>query len=221
MSKEKLSDLKLDKDLHPRNDISSATVTMLCDAMEKGDPIPPIIVDQVSKRIVDGFHRYEAHKRLKLPTIEVIWRRYKNDAEIFADAVRLNRTHGRAFDPYDIRRAVQKLEAFGFKPQDISDIVRIPKGKLLQFNGAYAKGPQGTNVVIKQGLVEALRGRTLTTAQVRVNEKYSGYQPAYHVNQLLSILQAGIVPQSSTFIQGMNDLCALWLSMKKKVRKSA
>src|SRR5688572_5167258 len=99
MAKIKISDLVLDFNLYPRNDVSSVNVTSLIDAIEMGDPIPPPVVDKSSKRVIDGFHRVNAYKRLAHQEIEVTFREYKNEKDMFADAVRLNRAHGRAFDP--------------------------------------------------------------------------------------------------------------------------
>src|SRR5215813_804283 len=126
MTEVKLVELIEDFDIYPRNDVSSTHVSMLCDAISIGDPVPPIVVDKKSKRIVDGFHRYRAYKRIGRDKIPAVWREYKSDAELFADAVRLNAAHGRAFDAYDRKRAILKLEAFGLSPQAISAIVHIP-----------------------------------------------------------------------------------------------
>jgi len=90
MSTIKLADLVLDFEIYPRNDVSSTHVTALVDAFEAGEEIPPIIADAKSKRVVDGFHRVRMHDRLGHETVEVELRTYKNEAALFADAVRLN-----------------------------------------------------------------------------------------------------------------------------------
>lgn len=216
MAKVKLTDLVKDFTVYPRNEISSQNVQAIMDAIEMGDPIPPIVAEQKTKRIVDGFHRYDAYQKLKIDTVDVTWRTYKNDAELFADAYRLNGKHGRQFDQYDIKRAVLKLTDFGLKPHQISNIVRIPKGRIDEFIGAFGKGPRNSDIVLKAGLAHELKGRTLTKEQVEVNEKWGGYQPAYHVNQLIRILEAGIVPSSTNFHAGMDQLVQLWLGLKKQ-----
>jgi hypothetical protein len=215
MAQVKLTDLVLDFDLYPRNGLSSPNINSIVDALEMGDPIPPIVADKESKRVVDGFHRYKAHQKLKREKIEVTWRNYKGDAEMFADAVRLNRQHGQPFDTYDLKRSVQRLLEFGLKPKDVSDIVRVPRNRIDVFVGEFAKGPGQRPVVVKGGL-SSLRGRTINQAQVNVNEKYSGYQPAFHVNQLVALLKANIIPETVAFQEGMDELCDLWAQIRKK-----
>jgi ParB-like chromosome segregation protein Spo0J len=216
MATAKLIDLILDTTVYPRNEISGSTVQSLVDAIEMNDPVPPIVVDKASMRVVDGFHRYHAYKRLKRESIPVVLRTYKNEAELFADAVRLNRAHGRSFDPYDLRRAVQKLSGYGFKDNTISDIIRIPRARIEQFKGEFAKGPRGTEIVLKRGLVQELKGRSLTKEQVQANDRYSGYQPSFHVNQLIAILKADVIPKSEAFTSGMDELCSLWSIIRSK-----
>lgn len=216
MASVKLSDLVLDYDVYPRNDISSTHVASLCDALEMGDPVPPITVCRKTKRVSDGFHRYKAHERLKRETIEVVERDYKDDAELFRDAVRLNISHGQPFDSYDRKRAILRLSDFGLELRDISDVVRLPVARVQGFIGDCARGFRGQPVVLKSGLASLLARRTLTQRQEKTNEKWSGYQPAYHVNQLVSLLEAEIAPKTPAFVEGMDRLCELWFAFKKK-----
>lgn len=213
--KAKLTDLVFDFELYPRNDISQSHVTALCNAIERGDELPPIIVERKSMRVVDGFHRGKAYKRLKIENVEVEARAYKSDADLYADAVRRNIGHGRAFDPFDRRRAVLRLQEFGFQRAEISEIIRIPAAKL----GAIVQQTatrSGRIVILKHGLIRELQGRTLTKGQALANDQWSGYQPAYHVHQLVRLLEAGISPITPAFIEGMDRLCELWAAAKKQ-----
>jgi len=221
MASVKLSDLILDYNVYPRNDISSVHVTSLCDALEIGDPVPPITVCGKTKRISDGFHRFKAHERLGREMIEVVWRDYKNDAELFKDAVRMNVSHGRAFDPYDRKRAVLRLKDFGLTPRDISDVVRLPMHRVEIVIGGFGKGFRSQSIVLKSGLASTLKQQhTLTQKQEKTNERWSGSQPAFHVNQLVLLLEAEIVPKTSAFVAGMDRLCELWLAITKKNKAS-
>lgn len=206
----RITELIQDWELYPRNDVSSAHVTALCNAVTYGDPIPPIIVDRKSKRIVDGFHRHQAYKRLKIESVPVVYRDYKSDQDLYADAVRMNLAHGRPFDPYDRKRIVAKLGSFGLQATEIGRIVHLPKGRIEELAQDFTATRGGGTVVLKQGLVSELRGKTLTAKQAAVNERWSGYQPLYHVNQLIAVLDAGITPQSDTFRAAMDRLVELW-----------
>jgi len=217
MEKVKLSILVMDFDLYPRNDISASQVNALCDAIEMGDPIPPILADKKSKRIVDGFHRFKAYTKLKKETVEVVWKTYHNEGELFADAVRLNSTHGRPFDPYDRQRCVQRLLGYKIKPEAISEIVRIPLARIDEITRGFASTTSGKEVVVKHGLIASIGNRRLTKEQVKVNESYSGMQPTFHVNQLIRLIESNLSPQTDTFSDAMDRLCELWKEAKVAV----
>lgn len=217
MAKAKLSDLILDFDLYPRNDISSTHISALFDALQVGTDLPPIIADRKSKRVVDGFHRHRAHQRFGSKKVEVIWREYKNEAQLFIDAVRLNVSHGRPFDTNDRKRAVLRLEEFGLKSSDISDIVRLPKSRIDEFKLALVTGHSGGPVIVKRGLSQHVpKSGTMSKAQEKVNNSWSGAQPTFHVNQLVKLLEAGFRPKTPAFIDGMDRLCELWMIIRRK-----
>lgn len=217
----KLTDLILDFDLYPRNDVSATHVTALIDAFESGEAIPPIIVDAKSKRVVDGFHRYRMHDRLGHDTVEVELRTYASEADLFADAVRLNASHGRSFDSFDRRRAVLKLADYGYTPEQIKAIVHMPAAKLEDVVRITATVPGGGVVVVKGGLRRELTGTHMTAARRDLNESWSGMNPAYHARQLVDLLRAGVVPESAAFVQAMDELTELWRSVSAKVRKAS
>jgi hypothetical protein len=92
-----LSSLMEDMDLYPRHSIDSTYVASLLEALKAGDQLPPIIIDKKSLRIVDGWHRARAYKRLHgaSGSIDVITVQYKSEADIIFDAVKRNAGHGR------------------------------------------------------------------------------------------------------------------------------
>ena len=103
MKKMKAAQLVLDFGLYPRNNVDEHNVKNLVDALAAGTELPPVIIDRKSKRVVDGFHRVRAHLRLfgDNAEIDVITKNYKNDAELFLDAMRYNASHGAKLDTCD------------------------------------------------------------------------------------------------------------------------
>jgi hypothetical protein len=217
--KTKLIELVEDFELYPRNDVSSSHIGSLADAIVRGDPLPPIVIERKSKRIVDGIHRSRAYRKAGIAEIEVEARSYHNDAEMFADAVRLNSQHGRSLDPYDRRRAVAKLTTLGLKKVEIAEIVRIPVERIDEWTGELVRKRTGEHIVIKRGLAPYIEPQTkLNEAQVKLNERWSGQQPTFHVNQLIALLEADIVPEFDSFHTAMDRLVDLW---KEKRRRRA
>src|SRR3972149_5611153 len=121
-----------DFDLYPRTMVWGPHVARLRDALTAGATTSPVIVDAKSKRIVDGFHRVRAYKQLGRDKIECEIRTYKNDAELFSDAVRLNSSHGRPLGPYEIKKSVETLRRLGVGEKRSTEIVRAPKERIVE-----------------------------------------------------------------------------------------
>jgi hypothetical protein len=66
----KLTEVVIDTDIYPRADWSRPTVERYVEALTAGDRFPPIILESGTNRLLDGMHRYQAHRRLSLDEIE-------------------------------------------------------------------------------------------------------------------------------------------------------
>lgn len=210
----KIADLLLDMTIYPRNEISSQAVAMLVDAIECGEELPPITVAKEDKRVVDGFHRIRAFKKLGKDTIEAFVKSYATEADLFADAVRLNRSHGRALDSYDIRRAIQRLLELGYVREAIADVVRIPAPRVDEMIRGFASNGGNNAVPLKRGLMH-MAGKKLTKQQRRAVENYSGMEGTYHANQLLLLLDQKLWKDTPQFRAAMDRLVSKWVSIAK------
>jgi ParB-like chromosome segregation protein Spo0J len=148
-----LSELKLDDSIYPRASVNDFNVAKLIAAMKAGAQLPAIVIVATDKRIVDGRHRYEAYLREGLASIEAIEKSYASEADVYADAVRLNVSHGQALTPYNIRNAIIRLEGFGYAKDAISDIVKLPLEQIEQIERGFAvDATTGEPVALKGGL---------------------------------------------------------------------
>src|SRR5689334_10047320 len=69
-----LSVLTLDGDLQSRAALSEETIEEYSEALQEGARFPPVVVFSEGRvyRLVDGWHRYEAHKRAGKEEIECL-----------------------------------------------------------------------------------------------------------------------------------------------------
>jgi hypothetical protein len=212
----RIADLVEDWTILPRgeNSLSAAHVARLADALEAGEVLPPITIDEASRRIVDGIHRVRAHKRLKREMIPAVCKVYASEMEMFADAVRLNRAHGLPLDRYDVRRAVIRLMEYGLKPKEISDITRVSLQRIDEIRAECAISRDNEPVVLKAGL-EHLTGRTVTRQQERAIEQYGGMSATFYARQILLMLQSKLLKPTPTLISTMDELVEAWHAYKK------
>jgi hypothetical protein len=212
-----LSKIVVDESLYPRSGVSEINVHRLVSALKTGARLPPVVIEKKTCRLVDGRHRYEAYTRLKRPSVDVIEKAYRSEAELFADAVRLNVGHGEPLDHYNVRSAVIRLTEYGFAKEAISEVVRLPLEQIVKIERGYVASDASTGrpVALKGGLSH-LAGSKLDKEQLEVNRHFSGGKVIFYVRQLIGLVQHDMVPESESFEQEMDALVKAWLERRKK-----
>ncbi len=194
MKRIKLSLLVLDFDLYPRNNIDSHNVRCILNSREAGETMPPIVIDRKSKRVVDGFHRVKAELQFAPDgDIEAIEKTYKNEAEMFLDAMKYNASHGARLDPCDRNRCTIIAARLSIPLDAVAGALHMPVeklGKLKQERTARTSG--GLSIPLKR-TVRHMSGRKLTKAQTDANEKLSGMNQAFYANQLIILIETDML----------------------------
>ncbi len=105
-----LADIRLDGQTQPRVSINEEVVADYTQAILAGDEFPPIVVmwDGVNRYLVDGFHRYHAHRAAGAVEVECIQHQgTRRDAVLMA--VSANAHHGLRLTSEDKRRSIRML----------------------------------------------------------------------------------------------------------------
>src|SRR3990167_4974516 len=92
-------------DLYPRIETSAVTVQKYAEDL---DVLPPIEVNQ-NNELIDGWHRWTAHKKAKAETIRVIVTKTKSDGELLELAIQRNATHGLQLSQQDKRDMARRI----------------------------------------------------------------------------------------------------------------
>ena len=190
----KVSELLLDYDLYPRDRIEPYNVNQMVEALKAGRELPPIIVDRKSLRVVDGFHRVRAYQKLYGldAEIPVELRDYKDDAQMFTDAVRLNANHGRQLSTYDRARCIARAESLKLEPEVISSMLNMTVERIAEMKAerfaTYKMEPR----VLKRTTAH-LAGKELTDDEAQYNIKAGGMHQTFYINQVIAMLEADTV----------------------------
>lgn len=104
-----VSDLVFDVGIYPRREVDSGHVFNLIEAIKSGVTLPPVVIEESTKRIVDGVHRVTAYKEYDggSAKIECIEKTYEDEKAFFLDAVKYNNAHGRHLHRLDRERIVE------------------------------------------------------------------------------------------------------------------
>ena len=190
----KAAELVLDFDLYPRNNLDAHNVRCIQEAMALGVELPPVIIERKTKRVVDGFHRVRAKlKQDPNGELQVIEKTYKNDADMFLDAMRYNATHGARLDPCDRTRCVLIAERLSIPMDAVAGALHVSEDKLGDLrNTRTATTRAGLTIPIKRTM-QHMAGRRFTKAQCEANNRSSGMNQVFYVNQLVDLIESGLL----------------------------
>jgi hypothetical protein len=194
MKRMKVSELVFDFDFYPRAQIDSQHVAYLEDVMKAGHALPPIVIDKASKRVVDGFHRCRAALKMygKDAEIEVIEKAYRNDRELFLDAVRYNSGHGRTLAMYDRAHCAILAARLEIDDAALAGALQVTTDRLAELRADRSATSGGKLVPIKRTIAH-MAGKKLTPRQAEANKKFSGMEQTFYVNQVILLLENDLV----------------------------
>lgn len=106
------------EDLYPRIETSAVTVQKYAEDL---DVLPPIELNQ-NHELIDGWHRWTAHKKAKAPTVRAIVTVTKSDAELLELAIARNASHGLQLSQSDKRDMARRI--YNATPERERDAVK-------------------------------------------------------------------------------------------------
>lgn len=209
-----LAALTLDEERYLRSGLDSTHVRRMVASLRAGVKLPPVLVDAETLELVDGYHRFEAVRRVEGDEAEIAVEltSYGDDATRLLAAVAANASHGAPLDPYDRARACMKAAALGIEPVRLARAMGVQTLDLETLMAdRLARGPDGKPVLLKRTLIPAFRNRPrrLTRAQVEVNTALTGMRPEYYLNRTLDLISRDLLDLSDEGIVGtLRDLKA-------------
>jgi hypothetical protein len=207
----KAAELILDWNLWPRQSIGvldSTNVRHMKEALMAGFVLPPVIASAKDFRVVDGFHRTTAILEVfgDEADIEVDLREYKNEAEMFLEAGRLNACHGLPMRPKDRAYFILRARKFKIPPLVIAEVLGMDVAKMKDFlEKRTAKTESGEVIPLAAGAMN-LGGKTLTPVQEHYARTANGGMPEMYVNMLLNALRADSVQLTEKTLKKLGEL---------------
>lgn len=180
-----IKEVYFDEELYPRSSFNWQTSYDYSQSMKTGAKFPEIVLAVLNKRkyLVDGKHRLEAYKSLKITEVKAIIHTGWNKKKIYIEAVKANISHGRVLSPYEKRKIAMKLLEFKYENSEISELIQVPMDKLENFvaertvstlTGVSGKDSaeearQIAQIIVKSG-AKHYSGQTLPVERVSVIE---------------------------------------------------
>lgn len=200
-----LAELVEDMAIYPRHAVDESHVSKLCKALEAGETLPPVVADEQSKKLTDGWHRTRAYRRVLGAggVIDVELRQYKNDGEMLLDAIAMNASHGRALDKVDTVRCVVLAQKAGIEIARIAVALKQTVNEVQKLTVRVATVPSGSpgtipgtvQVALKRP-VQHLVGSQLTKEQAKAQASVPGTSYLLLAHQLYDAIHLGLANQA-------------------------
>ena len=190
MQRLQLTELVLNFELYPRVSVDSRHVSAMVDSLAAGMTLPPLVVDEKSRQIVDGFHRYYAMKRFvgkkwQDASVDVVLRKYATPQAMFVDAMRLNSGHGRNLTAFDKAHCVLLAERMKIKPSQVASSLAITVERVGELRSERvgilktAHSATGQSVPLKNIVKHMAGQKPITTEQSDTQKKLGGMDQAF------------------------------------------
>lgn len=184
--------IRVDEVLYPRNKKSQQLASQYAEAKRAGAKFPPIKVDQHG-RLIDGWHRLLADDINGVKQIEVERVKVRDDTDFFEQAMTANAHHGQRYTGIDYAHMVLRGRELGIPDDRIAQLVYVTPGFLEEaIRDWFALNSKSEQVALKR-TIRHMRGRKLSTDQIAANDRLSGMNQSFYVNQLLLLLENDLV----------------------------
>jgi len=211
-----IAELELPEDIYTRARGSPwwANVHAYAKEMEAGAKFPPIQVGEYQDRfiVVDGYHRVNACKQLKIKHIQGTLKHYDDLGGIVKESVKANNHHGVRYTPQDKAHIADLLTKYGVEQEQISELINVSVDKLSCFTVKNIGGK-----TIKEPLMKLVNDGVLTLEQAAAidQSRFSTQSVEDVVVQLIGYMEFGAYPwgvdKYVSYAQRLVDLITLHL----------
>lgn len=119
-----LDDVQFDMSIYPRSEWSARTVERYAESLTAGETLPPIVVESGTSRLLDGLHRWKAHRQVGETTIEVERHVVPDGVPAKLYAASLSARHGDRMTGDDLKQVAR--ETFTENPEfSMSTVARL------------------------------------------------------------------------------------------------
>jgi len=190
-----LAKIIIDETIYPRHKVSAGNVAILKEALRSGATLPPIILDEKTMKVIDGWHRVEAVRSIygEEAKIAAELRTYDTKQDMVCDAVHMNAIQGYKLTTWDRVRAIVMLVELNADKDRIMKALGITEEKYEKLAERIAEGPGGEKIALK-GSMRQFGGKKITTEQEEYNAgSGSGLDIGVLLAQIIRAMEADAV----------------------------
>lgn len=210
----KLEEIRIDENIYPRDHIDVVTIARYTKALETGVVFPAITVAKTPKGflvLVDGRHRFQAHKNKGESHIQAEVLTNLSMKEIYLEAVKRNMIHGKQFTVKEVTDVILTLQKWNLSQKQISEIVRMPAKEIKPFvaKRMIRISETGEATGLKAPL-QNIAGIELSQEDIDKQSRLSGRTQIHLVESLIVLLKNDWIDMDSeVLVEKLQELFSL------------
>lgn len=180
------------------------------------------------ERVTDGVHRTTIYKRTMKPSqkVDVVEKDYKNEGEMLLDAMRLNSSHGKTLDVYDKTRCIIMAEKYKLPEMEIASalsmtVEKLQKLKLGRTGSKQTGKTKKAEPIALKRTIKHMKGTVLSREQAEVNEKLSGMNQPFYINQVIMLIESELMNMADEIVVERLSVLYRLLSRMPGLKKKA
>src|SRR6056297_1562398 len=215
-----LKDIKFNEKLYPRTHFDWKTVYDYQESMRTGEQFPPLVLAQYKKQLilVDGKHRLEAYKNLKMKQISAEIYIGWNYKKIYLESVKRNMTHGRPLSAHEKRNIAMNLKKMKYNMKNISKIVQIPLDKIEDFTGQTLTNSLTGEEIVSKPFIKHLSGKKYNDTEF--NDIKNSQKNFYSQNQKELLDQINNIIEKGMLDYDNKEVMKKTIKLKKLLKKN-
>lgn len=204
--------------------LNEHTVNRYVQNMEAGAIFPPLLLTS-SNKIVCGFHRYEAYIKIygleyKIP---VILKNYKDEKEIFLDAISDNVKNGLPLTKFEIRQAIYKSKKYQMSQKELAELLNVKPENIQKWGDEIVivknnKTSEKKPIKGKSGVYVFKDNEITDTIYQDIEKKGSGWNLSFHINQIIKNIEWQSFELNNNNINLLKKLNKIITSLLKEVK---
>lgn len=203
-----------DTTLYPRNQHSWQVAYDYSESMKTGAVFPRICVAKLNNSfvLIDGKHRLEAYKKLKIEEVECEVLVGLNKEQMYIEAVKRNMSHGKQFSVQEKLGVALRLKDMKYPASEISKIVQIIPSKLTNLIGRKMTNTiTGQEIILKSEFENLADGSKPVPQDIEyIQQSFTGQNPGKLIEELIVLVEGGIIDLNNQKLKGkLNKLKTL------------
>lgn len=205
-----LENLVADTSLQVRKEINGWVVSRLVQVLKSGNEFEDPIAILPDNRILAGFHRFQAYKRVKDPQEKIKVQVYqaKDEQDAYLFAVKSNLTHGQPLEEFEKKAIRRKLQGSGWTDEQISLFIGVSLDRLYKWDAERVVVQSGSKTEQMDTKPGTRLPKKLSKEQYAEHINHHAVSTVFHARKIIGRIKDGTIEDDERTTEVLGELYA-------------